>query len=182
MDASLILKQSSKKPQSILKIVLSLAVIMLVLWMFLVSRMEVSEKSKTILQTTEQPENVKNALLQKEVASPQVQEEESVNMFRKALPAFLTMMVILGGIWLWSVKKSKVSATASQINEIESYVLGQGSQLKVVEINNEVWVLGMHQNSLNLLHRVPKSEWEFQEMPQKEEHQDFKAMYNFFKK
>ncbi|MEX2435089.1 MAG: flagellar biosynthetic protein FliO, partial [Balneolaceae bacterium] len=37
--------------------------------------------------------------------------------------------------------------------------IGLGSQLKVVEINGEIWVLGLATGSVSLLHRYQPGEW-----------------------
>ena len=65
------------------------------------------------------------------------------------------------------------------------HILGHGAQLKFVEVNNEVWVLGLTAGSLNLLHRVAKSEWtetNVDELPEmKADSADFKSLYKMFR-
>lgn len=182
MDVNKILNQSTKKPQSVLKIVLGIAVIMLVMWMFLISKMEVSGQTTPAAEGVTQTESIKSSLLQQD--DPEkvtVRESESPDMFKKALPTFIIMMVILGGIWIWAKKKGKGTEAQGDVRDIGNYVLGQGSQLKFVEINHEVWVLGLTAGSVNLLHRVPKAEWTDEHTESEISPKDFKSFYNLLK-
>lgn len=65
-------------------------------------------------------------------------------------------------------KKKKVDTSDQDIREITQHVIGQGAQLKILEINDEVWVLGITANAVNLLHRYPKSEWHLSKLPDPE--------------
>lgn len=182
MDVNKILNQSTRKPQSILKIVLGIAVIMLVMWMFLISKMEVSGQSSPAVEGVAQTESIRSSLLQQEQPEKvTVRESDSPDMFSKALPTFIVMMIILGGIWIWAKKKGKGTGTQGDVRDIGNYVLGQGSQLKFVEINHEVWVLAITAGSVDLLHRVPKAEWTDEHTESEISPQDFKSFYNLLK-
>jgi flagellar biogenesis protein FliO len=152
-----------------------------------------SQQQATNPEVQERTEGLKNSLKKEEdipavsetAGTERVQETESENAFQNALPTFLVMMTMLGLVWLWSRKKGKASASGEKSRELGEHVLGQGAQLKFVEVNNEVWVIGLTAGSLNLLHRVPKSEWlensvgELTEM--KSDVSDFKSLYKMFR-
>ena len=75
------------------------------------------------------------------------------------------MIVVLGSIWLWTLKKKKHTIKQDQdIKDISQRVIGQGVQIKILEINEEMWILGVT-NSVNLLHRYKKNEWHPSKIP-----------------
>lgn len=192
MDFHKIISESDKKPQSILKIVLLFSVILLFIWLFLVSNMELSSSSQPKAESTEtslRTQGLKSSLLDPE-APENTQEaevsesEEAPNLFQNAFITFLVMMTVLGGVWMWARKKEKNPSKDQDTREIGGYKLDQNAQLKFVEINNEVWVIALSSGSVNLLHRVPKEEWTEEEKPDStaaSSSQDFKSLYKFFK-
>lgn len=194
-----ILQQTSKKPQSVLRIVLGIAVVMLVMWLFLVSRMELQteeQQSPEVLteQTADQPQvkSLKQSLLEstqqgdtEEMVPAPVQEvpseQESRSMLSRALPTFVIMMVVLAGIWIWARRKQNNNSTVTESRELGKYDLGQGSQLRFVEINHEVWVLAVGTGSVELLHRYPRSEWSDEQAEAAISKADFRSFYNLLK-
>lgn len=193
-----ILKHSSRKPQSVLRIVLAIAVVMLVMWMFLVSRMEVqppAQKGSEVLteQTGEQPaRSLRESLLEstnEEEISPESvspaevspSEKESRSMMSRALPTFIIMMIVIAGIWIWAKRKEKTGKTSTGSRAIGNYELGQGSELRFIEINHEVWVLALTNGSVELLHRYPKSEWSDEQADTEISKADFRSFYNLLK-
>ncbi len=192
MDFTKILSQSKKKPQNVLKLVLAFAVALLVIWMFLVSRMEFSatEKVTSDPEVIERTQGLKTSLGKKTAEVEPVTKEsaskEDETVFQNAFTTFLVMMGILGLVWFWSRKKSGSPRQKLDGRDLGEHILGQGAQLKFVEINNEVWVMGMTAGSLNLLHRIPKSEWNENEGPEeiaeiKNGSADFKSLYKMFR-
>lgn len=192
MDFTKILSQSKKKPQNVLKIVLAFAAALLVIWMFLVSRMEFSatERASSSPEVIERTEGLKSSLKKEKTevqpVSPEKAEAETDNAFQNAFTTFLVMMGMLGLVWFWSRKKSGSTQIKQDSRDLGEHILGQGAQLKFVEINNEVWVMGMTAGSLNLLHRIPKSEWNenegLEEIAEvKNGSADFKSLYKMFR-
>lgn len=192
MDFTKILSQSKKKPQKVLKIVLAFAVALLVIWMFLVSRMEFSATEKAVSdpEAIERTQGLKTSLGKKttevetEAAKPEGAKEDTV--FQNAFTTFLVMLGMLGLVWFWAKKKSGSTHQKQDGRDLGEHILGQGAQLKFVEINNEVWVMGMTAGSLNLLHRIPKTEWNenegLEEIAEvKNGSADFKSLYKMFK-
>ncbi|SMO81496.1 hypothetical protein [Gracilimonas mengyeensis] len=203
MDVQKIISQSDKSPKSILKIVLSISVALLLIWLFLVSRMDTGSSSKSVNadQKIEQTQQLRTSLLKpgeeiKEKPEEAVQEEESSSsLFQNAFLTFLVMIGVLAGVWLWAKKKDDgLSIKNNKPNrDLGSHKLSQGLQLKFVEINKEVWVMGVAENSVNLMHRILKEEWMENEMKidskavepksvQKtvNDKGDFKSFYKFF--
>lgn len=196
MEFQKILSHSTKKPQSILKIIISISAALLVMWLFLVFRMDMDNAATAQAsepEVIERTQGLKNSLLiNNEAKTQKVQEaEESPAMFQKAFLTFMVMISVLGGVWLWSKKKGDNPARKESSRELGGHVLGQGVQLKFVEVNREVWVLGVSSGSVNLMHRIPKSEWKEGEEEIKSQElgvqsiketgkSDFKSLYKFF--
>lgn len=94
----------------------------------------------------------------KQVQDSEVAESEQPAMFQNAFTTFLVMIMLLGGLWAWSSKKKKkTDVKESDINELSQHIIGQGVQMKVLEINEEIWVVGVSANAINLLHRYLKT-------------------------
>ncbi|MEX2479018.1 MAG: flagellar biosynthetic protein FliO [Gracilimonas sp.] len=163
MDVQKILSQSGKNPQSILKIVLGISLALLVMWLFLVSKMDTG----TIAQT-ENPEvqertvGLQQSLLLNNTDGGEGQsakKAEEPAMFQNAFITFLFMVSVLAGVWYWSRKKGGRTVKEKKNRDIDVHILSEKSQLKFVEVNEEVWVLGLGEHGVNLLHRYSKDEW-----------------------
>lgn len=190
MNLTSLLNQSSKQPKTILRIVISISIGLLVLWIFLVSKMDVPSQRDSVLvkaDTSTSITELRSNLLG-ENQSPQsssqgraaVTDEEP--LFQNAFTTFFIMVVVLGSIWLWTIKKKKNKVNSDQdIKDISKHVIGQGVQLKILEINEEVWVLGVTSNSINLLHRYQKNEWHPSNIPDRDSEEisdsDFNSIF-----
>ncbi len=172
---------ASGKPRNILGFVISLAVVMLVLWLFVVSRMD--------YQSNDAPDPNTTAASQERIDSVRVmmgrtdtvvvEEDRSSNIFFNALTTFVVLLILLGGVWLWSRKKLGSSTTkGTYFRDIGEHAIGPGQQLKVIEINNEIWVLGVGADSVTLLHRYPKDQWK-EEIPAGHDHES-RSFYDMF--
>ncbi len=199
MDFKSILSQSSKKPTSILKMVLAFSVALLVIWMFLASRMEITtNEASSSPEVQLRTEGLKASLMKAEPADSTeaavatnteevaVQAGEEKSVFKSAFTTFAVLLSLLGLVWLWAKRKSNPSAKTVNGRDLGEHVLGQGAQLKFVEINNEVWVIGVSTGSLNLMHRIPRDEWNENEgmkesMEMTKTPSDFKSLYKMFK-
>ena len=174
MNLTNLLSHSTKQPKTILRIIISVSIGLLVLWIFLVSKMEIPSERDSVLVTSDSTQSVvelRNSLLGERQVEPETLEavNDETPMFQGAFTTFFVMVTVLGGIWLWSTrKKKKVVLGEQDIIEITQHVIGQGVQLKILEINDEVWVLGVTANAVNLLHRYPKSEWHPSKLPDPE--------------
>ncbi|MAO63674.1 MAG: hypothetical protein CL666_01610 [Balneola sp.] len=169
MDFQKMFSKTGKNPQSILKIVLGLSFILLVMWLFLVSQMDTrsvspENSSRVIEQTTDttsqaaQSEAIAVAE-EKQSDAQRVEKKEAPALFQNAFVTFLVLVSLLGGIWYWAKKKEGTNPRKGKTREVDSHQLSESSQLKFLEINEEIWIVGLSENGMNLLHRYPKEEW-----------------------
>lgn len=165
MNLASILSQTNVKPKSILRFVISGSIGLLVLWVFLVSKMDVPSERTSYIVSSDSTKSVleSRTILKDEKSIPTKQSEVQRNdspMLQNAFTTFFVMVTVLGGIWLWVNKKRKNNDFKDQtIQVIAQHVIGQGAQLKIIEINDEIWVLGISANAVNLLHRYTKQDW-----------------------
>jgi flagellar biogenesis protein FliO len=135
-------------------------------------------------QTTSIRSTLLNEQQETRTPSSNASLDEPPKVFQSAIVTFLVMVTLLGGIWVWSKRKSTSSEKPDIVADIGQHLLGQGVQLKIVEINNEIWVLGLSASSLTLLHRYSKNEWQsatinqHDEYPEEVKTENFKAIYN----
>lgn len=158
MELKNYLSSTSVDPQKILKIVLGFAAIMLVLWLMIISSMDFKGKADPADPVAQERTDSLRIALNKEDLNKPSTEQRSSNIFFNAFTTFFVLITILGLVWLWSRKKPAISRKGD-IKEIGGHMLGQGAQLKIVEINEEIWVMGVTTNNVTLLHRYPRNEW-----------------------
>ncbi|PAU94613.1 hypothetical protein CK503_07410 [Aliifodinibius salipaludis] len=162
-------------PSKILKIVIGLAVILLLMWLFTLSQVDYNQgpnaeeyvKSEAKADTTEIISSEGQESKAKEVRS----YEQSSGMFTNGLVTFLVLLVVLIIVWFW-VDRKQSGQTKRRGRELDSQVLGEGAKLKVIQINEEVWVVGVTSSSVNLLHRYPQDEWKEETDEQDSENKD----------
>lgn len=160
MDYQKIFSQSGKKPQSILKIVIGISLALLVMWLFMVSKMDMgSVAQSTKPEVQERTIGLQESLKKSAGSTTQVSKEEKAPMFQNAFITFLFMVSVLGAVWYWSKKKGGVAQKEIKSRDIDSHILTENTQLKFIEVNEEVWVLGVSESGVNLLHRFSKEEW-----------------------
>ncbi|MCG8373681.1 MAG: flagellar biosynthetic protein FliO [Balneolales bacterium] len=187
MDLGKLISHSSGKPKNVLQIVLSVSVVLLVFWLFMVSRMELSTSNSLVESEAriDSVQSVRSTLLNEESTIETTEttaEQETSPIFQNALTTFIVMIGMLGLVWWLSRRKASATAPQSEVKEIDQFVLGQGAQLKFIEVNGEIWVLGVSPQVLNLLHRIPKEEWKKEENNRSEQidveqKTDFKSIY-----
>lgn len=74
-----------------------------------------------------------------------------------ALPVFLILAVLIGGLWWWSSKnKPKANVITNVVAEQE---IGPGQFIKVVSLGEDYLILGVTPQQINLLKTIPKAEW-----------------------
>lgn len=131
---------------------------MLIIWLFMVSKMEFAGSQDLDDRVTqERADSIQTMLSEKKPDRVSV-EDRSSGIFMNAVTTFLVLISLLGIVWLWSRKKPAMGRE-SEFHEIGEHALGQGAQIKVLEINEEIWVLGVTSGSISLLHRYPKEAW-----------------------
>ena|SRR5690554_4450360 len=190
MDFQKILNQNSGKPQNILKIVIGISAVMLVLWLLLVSKIDTGNISQSQQpEVQERTEGLRNALLNanEEQTGYVPSEREKPDMFQNAFITFIIMIGLLGGAWFWVKRKGFQPRQDTFNREIGEQILGPGAHLKFLHINDEVWVVGITNAAVNLLHKYSKEEWIESELADRTQTKevpapknDFKSIYKFF--
>lgn len=162
MDFKKYLSAGSTDPKQILKFVLGFAAVMLVLWLVMVSQMDFSGSGDPATpEDRMRADSLRSAISQNDGPIQSAESgEESPDIFFNALTTFLILITLLGLVWIWSRSKgNSPERNTNMFNELGGQMLGQGTQLKVIEINNEIWVMGVSEGSVSLLHRYAKEDW-----------------------
>ncbi len=154
-------------PGKILKIVLGLAVVLLLMWLFTLSHIDYNQgpDAEEYIQSQAQTDSAVVGASSDDAREIKSYGEPS-GIFTNGLITFLVLLVVLIMVWFW-VDRKQSGSTAGNQRELASQVLGEGAQLKIIRMNEEVWVLGVTSESVNLLHRYPENEWK-EKMPKKE--------------
>lgn len=177
MDFKKFLSSGSSDPKKILTAVLGFAAVMLVLWLLIVSRMDFSTSGSTAsVEERQRADSLRSAITQNDGQPQRMREdadEEAPNIFFNAFTTFLVLLTLLGLVWFWSRSKGGETGgnkMTGMFEELGGQALGQGARLKVVEVNEEIWVMGVTENNVNLLHRYSREEWKVKadEAPQSE--------------
>ncbi len=178
MDLQKLLESSRQSPKKILKIVIAVSIVMLVMWLFMVSRMELNETSRPAdSESVERTESLRTAITRdgQESGGP---DRQAPNIFMNALTTFVIMVVILVIVLIW-VRSRQGKTPQRHLKEVGQHLLGQGAQIKIIEMNEEIWVLGVTNANVNLLHRYDKKNWkekiETAEVPEKSFYDLFKS-------
>ena len=173
MDLRQFLSSTSTNPKQILKIVLSLSVILLVVWLFMVSRMELTGPGRSADPVAiERADSIRTAINTSRPDREVMRSENEPNIFMNAVTTFVVLISILAVIWVLTRKRTTNNIEADRdFHDLGEHLVGNGANLKVVEVNGEIWVLGVTTANVNLLHRYQSSEWKEREstLPQKEE-------------
>jgi flagellar biogenesis protein FliO len=149
-------------PKKLLRTVISISVVLLVIWLFAVSRMEYRSGpgDEAAGQRVESVQRIMNG---DEERAPVARE--SSRIFMNALTTFTVMVILLAAVWYWSRRKPGPSSSARYFREIGQHGIAPGQQLKILEINEEIWVLAIGSSGTTLLHRYPAGEWKEPQEP-----------------
>lgn len=175
MDLREHLSSLSSRPQKILKIVIAISAVLLLMWLFLISQMEYTGNRQVQKPVSSERVDSLDTLLGQN-RQPVVAKEESSGIFMNAVTTFVILLAVLGGIWFWTSRKT-YSGPSTKKREIGSHALGEGAQIKIIEVNGEVWVLGVTPSSVNLLHRYPQNEWNERDTEKKPSNQKFAQIF-----
>lgn len=177
MDIQKFLESTQVNPKKILKIVVSISVVMLVMWLFMVSRMEVTEQSRHAdPQTIERTDSLRAALSRNETI-PGTAERSRPGIFMNAFTTFMVLIFVLVVV-LILIRNKNNEMKQDFLTELGDHSLGQGARIKIIEMNQEIWILGIAPSNVSLLHRYQKKEWKEVMMKTPGEKSNF---YNIFK-
>ncbi|MEL7833599.1 flagellar biosynthetic protein FliO [Fodinibius sp. Rm-B-1B1-1] len=165
-------------PSKILKIVLGLAVVLLLMWLFTLSHIDYNQgpdAEEYIKANADSTEQVFSSNENKEITESKPNDvrsyEQSSGIFTNGLITFLVLLVVLIMVWFW-VDRKQSGRSKTRGRELDSHVLGEGAKLKIIQINKEVWVMGVTSGSVNLLHRYSQEEWQEKNQEQGSEDKD----------
>lgn len=167
-------------PSKILKIVLGLAVVLLLMWLFTLSHIDYNQgpDAEDYIKTEANADSTEQVFSPKEnkgIAENKTEDirsyEQSSGVFTNGLITFLVLLVVLIMVWFWIDRKQSGRST-SRGRELDSQVLGEGAKLKIIQINKEIWVVGVTSSSVNLLHRYSQEEWKEKNQEQDPENKD----------
>lgn len=138
-------------------VVVGLGFTLLVIWIFVISQTDNSGPNKGL--TAEQQvslDSLRNALGR----SPEsVSKRDDEGLLDNAIITF----ILLGGgllvLWIWS-RRQPESNVRTLFTEVGEQQLAPGQTLKVIEINDEYWVLGVTSDNINLLEKMPRENWD----------------------
>lgn len=147
-------------PQKVLKIVIGLAFVLLLMWVLTLSHIDSGSdpSASETIATQQVSDSLQTTDSSQKSLIPGKSSDETSGMLSSGLVTFFVLVIVLGGIWFWVDKKGGGHGTAEQ-REIDSEMLAQGATMKILKVNNEVWVLGVTSQSVDLLHRYPQEEW-----------------------
>lgn len=148
----------SDNPNKVLKSVIGISLILLLIWLIMISRMDFNQSSEHADPAKQEQADSIRALVDRGGEEPDAQRSSSSGIFMNALTTFLIMATILVLVWLW-VRKQTDNPQKKTFTEIADHVLDADKKLKVLEINNEVWILAVSADSVTLLHKYPEGEW-----------------------
>jgi flagellar biogenesis protein FliO len=143
-----------------LRMVLMVSMVLLALWLLMVQRMDSGNTPEvTDPQTSERLESVRNLR-----GLPEEPSEETTDRGTRMMPGALSTFFVLTGIlalvWFWARSKPGEQQSREPFRQAATHMLGNGGQhLSVLEINGEIWVLGVTASNVNLLHRYTREEW-----------------------
>lgn len=143
-----------------LKVVLGLSCVLLLMWLLTLSRFGSAKKNDSpgFVSDKQMVDTLATTKSAKDPSVPTISNGGSSDMFANGVVIFVLLMAILILVWFWAGGKQATGSGHFQ-REIGSQVLGEGAQIKIITINDEVWVLGVTSESVNLLHRYSKGEW-----------------------
>lgn len=147
-------------PAKILKVVLALSVILLLIWLLTLSHVDYNQGPEANqFMSSEHPVDTtmvtSDSSKTKEIRSS---NQSSSSMFTNGLVTFFVLLVILIMVWVWLDRKETNGSSAID-RQLGTENLGEGAQLRIIRLNNEIWVLGVTSSSVNLLHRYDESDW-----------------------
>jgi flagellar biogenesis protein FliO len=143
-------------------LVVALGATLLVIWVFVMSQTQTSGPDYEEY-TPEQQARV-DSLRQALGRDVSIQQNDpNQNMWDN----MLWVIIILGGglavLWWWNRGNTETKELTFTV--VGQFDLGPGQSLKIVDMGDEFWVLGVTSNSVNLLEKWTAEQWE-QRKPQ----------------
>jgi len=147
-------------PGKILKIVLVLALVLLLMWLFTLSHVDYNQgpDAEEYIKSNAKADTTQVVKPKQSEAKEVTSYEQTSGLFTNGLITFLVLLVVLLMVWFWVDRKQSGGSAVKQ-RALESQLLGEGAKLKIIRINQEIWVVGVTSSSVKLLHRYSQDEW-----------------------
>jgi flagellar biogenesis protein FliO len=141
-------------PQKMLKVILGLAAVFLVLWVFVLAQ---SNHYDTVPAGKSGLVNTDSLHL---TVVPQVKKastDQNSSLFLRSLPVLIILTCIIAGLWFWQKKSTTRDTDIFTI--VGRQQIGVGQQIIVILINEEYWVLAVSGKEITLLQKYDKDGW-----------------------
>ncbi len=135
--------------------VISLAFTLLVVWIFVMATMNNNSTSSLSPGDQMRMDSLRTVLGRSGAAA---HSSANPNLFYNALPAFLFLLLLLGGVWLWNRRREK-PGDQQLFLVVGEQQLAPGQTIKIIAFQNEYWVIGITGSNMTLLSRLNKDEW-----------------------
>jgi len=142
-------------PKKILKMILGLAAIFLVLWVFVLAQ---SNQYDTSSSGTNGIVNTDSLNLSLTPQMRQTSAKQGGSVFLHTLPVLLFLTVVIFLLWYWQ-KKGGADKKSDLFEVVGRQQLGVGQQIVVMFINEEYWVLAISGKEISLLEKYAKEDW-----------------------
>lgn len=156
------LSSASAEPGKILRGVITLSSVLIIIWLLLVTRMEIYGRSPAEENTIQsRADSLRSVLLHSAPDTEGVQRipPPSSGPFPGVFTTFLLLAAMLAGAWWWIRRNPGTGASSRRYSLIGSIPLATGARIQILEMYDEVWVLGVSTGAVQLLHRYPMEEW-----------------------
>lgn len=145
-------------PAKILKVVLALSVVLLLIWLLTLSHIDYNQGPNTNQFVNSEPVDTTLVSTETNKTTKVGSYDQSSGIFTNGLVTFFVLLVILIMVWVWLDRK-QTGGSSGIDRQLDTESLGEGAQLKIIRLNNEIWVLGVTSSSVNLLHRYSENNW-----------------------
>lgn len=141
--------------------VIALAFALLVVWVFVMSRTDMSGRSgdseEVTVEQQQRLDSLRKALGKDVVPAEKSQQNDESSWLGRVFPVLIFFAIVLAGLWWWSRKSSE--SDSELFKEVAQQQIAPGQTIKIMEFNGKYWVLGVTGQNINLLQIMEKEEW-----------------------
>jgi len=137
-------------------VIVALGFTLLVIWIFVISQTESSHNPQLTPQQQIKIDSLRKALGRTDTTQVETRDDSILD---NATVVFILLGGALIAVWFWSRRQTGGSQD-SLFTHIAQQDISTGQSIHVIEINNMYWFLGVTSNSVNLLEKMPKNDWD----------------------
>lgn len=161
-------------------VVVALGFTLLVVWLFVISQTGPQPQEVVTPQQQEKLDSLRKALGTE--ARP-ISQDESPDLFDNAITTFILLAGGLAVLWFWSRRQGGTTGNGGQLfKQVGQQDLGPGQSIKVIEMQDSYWILGVTNNGINLLDKMDKEEWDPDLVAATDNKPSFSNLLNQFRK